>query len=269
MYAYRVDAPSQGHHFPLTPLDAKMKKTFLALVCAIGASPALALTINFTGYENDPFFGTEQLKILNQAASQYENRIMDDVVLNVTLTTDLTRPITSPDALAQGSAYLSGGNSSVANIVGGLINFNVGGSFSTGASFSDFDLYTLTLHELGHVFGISGGFAPWTNQLTNGGTYFSGKNAVDLYGGLVPISSDGAHWDDTRWNLGSGILEPVMFPRLAPGQVRELTELDFAALADIGWKVSASNIPEPETWAMLLVGLGIVGNIAAKRRRQA
>ncbi|MCL2876768.1 MAG: PEP-CTERM sorting domain-containing protein [Betaproteobacteria bacterium] len=249
-----------------------MKKTLLALACAIGASPALALNINFIGYEDNPFFGIEQLEILNLAASQYERRIMDDVTIDVTLYTDSTRPMPHEDVLAQSTftslaAFFTG---EVTYIDEGFINFNVGGSFHSGAaSFNDYDLYSIVLHEMGHILGMTSSFSTWNNLLTTDGAYFSGTRSVEVYGGLVPITTDdGSHWDYARWNWDTGI-NPSMFSFFRPGEIRELTELDFAALADIGWKVSASNIPEPETWVMLLVGLGIVGNIAAKRRRQA
>ena len=44
-----------------------------------------------------------------------------------------------------------------------------------------------------------------------------------------------------------------------------MTELDWAALSDVGWQVAAA-VPEPESWAMMLAGLGLVG-LSLKRRR--
>jgi len=245
-----------------------MKKTLLTLACAISASPALALNINFTGYENNSFFGAEQLEILNLAAWQYENRITDDVTINVRLYTDSTLDMTYPYALAEGGpSWRSTGNINVTNITGGSINYNVGGNFGA-RSFSDFDLYSLTLHELGHVLGIVSRFAPWNNLLTtiDGELWFTGEYSVGIYGGLVPVTVDGSHWDSSRWNFGSEIY-PAMFTVLYPGQIQPLSELDYAALADMGWNVTF--VPEPETWAMLLAGFGIVGTIATKRRRVA
>jgi hypothetical protein len=44
---------------------------------------------------------------------------------------------------------------------------------------------------------------------------------------------------------------------------KDFTDPDWNALRDIGWQVSV--VREPETWALLLAGLGMVG-ILAKRR---
>ena len=54
-----------------------------------------------------------------------------------------------------------------------------------------------------------------------------------------------------------------MSPAIYNGQRKYFTALDFAAMQDIGWQVTA--VPEADTWAMLLAGLGLVG-FAARRR---
>ena len=41
------------------------------------------------------------------------------------------------------------------------------------------------------------------------------------------------------------------------GQRKYLTDLDWALLADVGWQVTA--VPEVQTWAMMLAGLGLLG----------
>jgi hypothetical protein len=262
LYAGCDETPSKSIVcFSSNPETLKMKKTFLALICAVSASPALALTINFTGYENDSFFGAEQLDIFNQAAAEYEKLITNDMIIDVTLSTESM----SDNILAMGgpSWWVTGQDIAVTNISGGSISFNVGKS-----GFSNYDLYSITVHELGHVLGIISGFDPWDNLLTGGGAWFSGEYAVGVYGGLVPVTNDESHWDNTRWN---SVLNPSMFPSFGPGEIRGPSELDFAALADIGWQVvgfNASMVPEPETWAMLLAGLGIVGSVATRRRHQ-
>ena len=44
-----------------------------------------------------------------------------------------------------------------------------------------------------------------------------------------------------------------MDPDIAAGVRSRFTELDFAAMKDIGWEVSP--VPEVETWGMMLAGL--------------
>jgi hypothetical protein len=56
-----------------------------------------------------------------------------------------------------------------------------------------------------------------------------------------------------------------MTASITSGTRKYFTDLDFAAMQDIGWQVTA--VPEADTWAMLLAGLGLVG--FATRRRMA
>jgi hypothetical protein len=51
--------------------------------------------------------------------------------------------------------------------------------------------------------------------------------------------------------------EVALDPSIAAGQRKHFTALDYAAMKDIGWQVSP--IPEGETWAMMLAGLGLLG----------
>lgn len=48
-----------------------------------------------------------------------------------------------------------------------------------------------------------------------------------------------------------------MDPGITPNLRKYFTELDYAAMNDIGWQVSP--IPEMEIWAMMLAGLGLLG----------
>lgn len=55
-----------------------------------------------------------------------------------------------------------------------------------------------------------------------------------------------------------------MDPDLTVGTRKYFTELDFAAMQDIGWQVTA--VPEADTWAMLLAGLGLI-SMATRYRK--
>jgi hypothetical protein len=104
------------------------------------------------------------------------------------------------------------------------------------------DFYSVALHELAHTLGF-GATEQW-NDLVDG-TTFTGANAVAAYvpDGDVPLESadDTAHWiltiDDSTV-FGSVVAqEPLMTPRLDPGLRQLLTDLDAAALVDIGWEI--------------------------------
>ena len=169
----------------------------------------------------------------------------------------------------------STGNSSTATDFapwGGSISFNSGASWyfdtdpSTTESFvGQNDFYSVALHELGHVLGI--GTAPSWDHLVNGSHQFTGANATTVYGGNVPLETDDGHFQDglTSHLLGPGaVQETAMDPTITTGTRKYITELDLAALKDIGWEIAT--IPEPNSVA--LMGLGSLGFYLLIHRRK-
>jgi MYXO-CTERM domain-containing protein len=93
----------------------------------------------------------------------------------------------------------------------------------------------------------------------------SGTNFIGTTTGTVALASDLAHWAGGTLSTFEGASqEAAMTPSIANGTRKNFTDLDFAAMNDIGWQVTA--VPEADTWAMLLAGLGLVG-FASRRRR--
>lgn len=158
------------------------------------------------------------------------------------------------------------GDSTDFSLWGGMISFNSGyGSWfydttlGTANDIVGADFYSVALHEIGHVLGI-GTADSWDHWVS--GTTFDGPNTP-----ATALTGDTYHWADGTTSTidGVGSYETVFDPSLSLNQRKLLTDLDWNALRDVGWEVSA--VPEPETWAMLLAGLGLVA--AVTRHREA
>lgn len=142
---------------------------------------------------------------------------------------------------------------------GGSIAFNIDRSWSfaspgesPGSGTDDF--FTAAVHEIAHVLGI-GTAASW-NVLIDpiDSTLFTGSASMDVFGGAVPLATG-----DTDHFANSGIdPEPLMDPDLSTGQRKFLTELDLAALRDIGWEVTENAMA-----FLALNGGAIVSGVAA------
>lgn len=146
---------------------------------------------------------------------------------------------------------------------GGSISFDsVGtnwhfGATTVGLDNNESDFYSVAVHELAHLLGFGA-----SNSFSN---HISGGSFVGTAVGTVALNGTG-HWANGVTGLYNGISqEAAMTASLTTGTRKYFTELDFAAMQDIGWQVTA--VPEADTWAMLLAGLGLVG--LATRRRMA
>jgi hypothetical protein len=130
---------------------------------------------------------------------------------------------------------------------GGQISFNSSSNWyfdstpSTTESFSGNDFYSVALHEISHVLGI--GIADsWNNKVS--GNNFTGTNSVAAFSGNVPLASDHAHWKEGTQSTVMGVFqEAMMDPTLTTGTRKLPTQLDFAALKDVGWQVTAVPLP--------------------------
>lgn len=148
---------------------------------------------------------------------------------------------------------------------GGSIRFNkdwgswyFDSTLATDDDISGVDFYSVALHEIAHVLGV-GTADSWDHWVT--GTTFDGPNTS-----ATALTSDTAHWADGTMSTinGVGSFEAALDPSINFGTRKVMTDLDWNGMRDIGWQVTA--VPEPQTWAMLLAGLGVVGALAGRRR---
>ncbi|MCB1896104.1 MAG: matrixin family metalloprotease [Zoogloeaceae bacterium] len=152
-------------------------------------------------------------------------------------------------------------------------NWYVDDDPATLESFSGVDFYSIAVHELGHVLGV-GTSGSWFAQIGAGG--FEGSASVAAYSDAlgspqasVPLDSGDGHWAEGTQSFTDGVLnEASLDPSIRSGRRKAYTDLDWAALSDVGWEVApASAVPENSSFAMMLAGLGVLG--ASSRRRAA
>ncbi len=127
------------------------------------------------------------------------------------------------------------------------------------------DFFSEAVHELSHLIGF-GTTETWAGLVDDNGS-FSGSEASATYGAAVPLDDLLQHWAEGTMSYVTGTTiaqETAMDPTIYTGERKYLTDLDVAALSDIGYTVSA--VPEPTTTAALL-GLFALG-LVARRRKQ-
>jgi Matrixin len=170
----------------------------------------------------------------------------------------------------RGEGVVRGTTATEFSLWGGSISFNSNSSWyfdddlTTNEGFTGSDFYSVALHELGHVLGL--GTADSWDNLINGSHEFTGANAVASYGDNVPLAAgDNGHWDYGTMSYVDGVpQEASMDPNLTTGTRKRFTDLDMAALDDIGWDVA----PVPLPPALLLFASGILGLLGLRKNQQ-
>ncbi|SHM95031.1 PEP-CTERM protein-sorting domain-containing protein [Duganella sacchari] len=105
--------------------------------------------------------------------------------------------------------------------------------------------------------------APGVADVRVGGTpYFSVDGGITSIAAFSTGTEHGDGWQASHFGPNQVNL---MRPFVGNGQSYDASSRDLAAMDAIGWDLAAP-VPEPQTWAMLLAGLGLVGWM---RRRSA
>lgn len=167
--------------------------------------------------------------------------------------------------LSRGGGIATGDGATDYSGWGGSIRFDPGeswfdspppGAVDPGA----YDLYSTALHELAHLLGIAVGTPSWDNLMLPHSTEqvrYNGARGKLVTGG-IPVFVDridvdgtvriGSHFTGGTESVVVGtstVQSSILVDTLSPGERRFLTELDLAALDDIGWDVSWPSTQPP------------------------
>lgn len=123
---------------------------------------------------------------------------------------------------------------------GGSITFDSSGtnwffgSTTEGLDPGEADFVSVAMHELGHIFGF-GTSQSFDNLITSGG--FAGSRSDAEFDGLgrPQLADDDSHWAEGTIDGGR---EVAMDPSILLGTRKLFTNLDWAALDDIGWTLT-------------------------------
>lgn len=142
------------------------------------------------------------------------------------------------------------------------------------------DAVSIFIHEFGHALGYNGwgdlttgalpaGYASTWDTLTrwDGQTlWFTGANAMQVYGGAVPLTTGNNFHVGNLYGAGSDLLTDIMNGVVMERGTRyHIGALNVAMLTDLGLPMVAV-VPEPAQWALLGSGLLMLGWLQRRRR---
>ncbi len=111
----------------------------------------------------------------------------------------------------------------------------------------------------------SQGFENSIKYVIDGITYSLGDGAAN--GGIGPINPGDAYYNTAQLSLAKAAAYSAQFTLAAPGNVSFYIFDDFLGDNRGGISLAVSAVPEPGTWAMMLVGFGAIGATMRRRRR--
>ncbi len=144
------------------------------------------------------------------------------------------------------------------------------------------DAMSVFVHEFGHALGFNGwgdlstgalpgAYASTWDALTHydGSTlWFTGLQAMQVYGGMVPLTAGNNYHVGNLYGAGSDLLGDVMNGvSMQRGARYQISALNVAMLSDLGLPM-VMVVPEPAQWVLLSAGLLVVGWQRQRRRAQ-
>ncbi|MCV2369792.1 FxDxF family PEP-CTERM protein [Roseateles oligotrophus] len=152
---------------------------------------------------------------------------------------------------------------------GGTVNLNGGSLEATGnngAPFGDVRFETGSVLSM-KVFGTTP-LEQYGRLTTLGSMNFNGMLNLSFESGFTPLSGSSFSLFDFKGFSGSFGTAQDSYSHITVAGF-ERSKLDFSHLATDGTlRVAVTAVPEPQTYAMLLAGLGLVGFVARRRSKQ-
>jgi hypothetical protein len=109
----------------------------------------------------------------------------------------------------------------------------------------------IVLHEMAHALGFAAPIFAALGMLgidPAGNLYFIGANAMNAYGGPVPLDNTASHWNEQTFQP-SGATAPLstelMTPLFVQGEKTILSDTTVGALADLGYDVQDPSVGRP------------------------
>lgn len=145
-----------------------------------------------------------------------------------------------------------------------ILDGNSTGTFFGSDQFTYVNTLDLFRYSAASTAAAGGAVIDWTADTR--AKYFSIDRGVTVGGGFSTGRTWGdgqqaSHWKDS---LGLGIMDPTA----GQGELLSISANDIRGFDVIGWtkRSAVAAVPEPGTWAMMMVGFGLVGGALRRRR---
>lgn len=145
--------------------------------------------------------------------------------------------------------------------------------FSGAEWFSNIGSSATVTYDLGSIFSIDR-FALWNEEVSGIGTFdlFTSTNGVDFASILTasPVNNpDGSAYGAQIFDFAA---TDARYARLAMSNCPQApSSFNSCAIGEVAFRTAAvaGAVPEPGTWAMMLLGFGAIGSSMRRRRKTA